>query len=112
MRPGSGAPYILGSFPKRPSVSIFCVMMDDGEARRRLGIGELGSCGVVGHGGVDSLSPLAKMELVEPSGSNMADLLQVSLEQPPPAHKVNYVITRPCIVLRYLNRSTAVINKL
>jgi hypothetical protein len=72
MRPGSGAPYILGSFPKRPSDSILCVMMDDGEARRRLGIGELGSCGVVGHGGVDSPT-LAKMELVELSGSNIAD---------------------------------------
>jgi len=77
MRPGSGAPYILGTFPKRPSDSIFCVTMDDGEGRRRLGIGELGSCGVVGHGGVGSLSPLAKIELVELSGSNMADLLSL-----------------------------------
>lgn len=93
MRPGSGAPYILGSFPKRPSDSILCVMMDDGEARRRLGIGELGSCGVVGHGGVDS-SPLAKMELVELSGSNMAELLYLVSSET--STKANYVITRSC----------------
>ena len=50
------------------------MVTDGGEARRRLGIGELGSWGVVGHGGVESLSALAKTELVELSGSNMADL--------------------------------------
>ena len=68
-------------------------MTDDGEGRRRLGIGELGSCGVVGHGGADSLSPLAKMALVELSGSNMAGLEYV-LSGDTNAHKADYVIKR------------------
>ncbi len=41
------------------------------DARRRLGIGELGWWGVVGQGGASSESPPPKMELVELRGSNM-----------------------------------------
>lgn len=73
-RPGSGWPYILGSFPYIPSVSAFWAFVcddGDGDARRKLGIGEFGSWGVVGHGGV-SVFPFEKMEVVELRGSNMA----------------------------------------
>ena len=43
-------------------------------ARRRFGMGELGSCGVVGHGGGVLDSPFAKIDAVELRGSNIVNV--------------------------------------
>lgn len=62
MSPGSGCPYICGSFPYRPPAErreSVC----RGAGRGRLGMGVFGTCGVVGHGG-SSAKPLL-------SGSNV-----------------------------------------
>jgi hypothetical protein len=62
----------LGSLPYSPSASVLWVLVcddGDGDARRKLGTGEFGSWGVVGHGGVSI--PLAKMEVVELRGSSI-----------------------------------------
>jgi hypothetical protein len=67
MRPASGCPYIWGSLPYSPAAGPLSGGGGTGEARLRVGMGELGVWGVVGHGGVSS-PPKAAVEL---KGSNM-----------------------------------------